>query len=92
MFITIMGKRWKLRFCRMTHEGECDSPEHTGKEIRINRKLRGRDRLECLIHEMLHAGNWHHRSEEAVTQEAHDLATILWRLGYRGADGKALDD
>jgi hypothetical protein len=81
--ITILGKRWRLRFCRIKDDGECDAPEKKGKEIRINSRLRGQEKLETLIHELLHAGNWFHRSEEAVTQEARDMARVLWKLNYR---------
>lgn len=83
MVITILGKRWRLRFCRIKDDGECDPPDKPGKEIRINSRLRGLDKLEAIVHEALHAGNWLHRSEEAVTQEAHDMARVLWKLNYR---------
>jgi hypothetical protein len=87
VIVTILGKRWRLRFCRMaSDDGQCDDPRTPGKEIRINVSLRGRARLETVIHEMLHAGNWLHRSEEAVDEEARDMSRILWRLGYRLPD------
>jgi hypothetical protein len=44
--------------------------------------LQGRRRLDTEIHEFLHFANPDH-SEDAVTQQASDLAKILWALGYR---------
>lgn len=38
--------------------------------------------LETIIHETLHACNWH-ASEELVETTARDIARFLWRLGYR---------
>jgi hypothetical protein len=34
MRVTIRGKHWKLRFCRMQARGECDAPRIRNKEIR----------------------------------------------------------
>ena len=87
--VTILGKRWRFRFTpfaapkgKRPHHGECDHPEKKRKEIRINSDLRGRARLEAIIHECRHAASWH-VDEEFIEREAHDLARILWDLGYR---------
>lgn len=84
MRVTILKKRWTLRFTRLPKgtDGECDPPETTGKEIRIQQPLDEKNQLETVIHEALHASDWH-RSEEWVEEVARDLARILWRLGYR---------
>ena len=89
MIVTILGKRWQLKFCRIKAQpnerpdhGQCDHPGKVGKQIRINSVLDGRQELEAVIHECRHAADWA-QSEEYVEQEAHDLSVILWRLGYR---------
>lgn len=83
MLLKIMGKMWRLRFCRLrTNRGECDAPTQPGKEIRVSDQLAGQERLEVLIHEMLHSADWH-KSEEWIDQVAKDLARNLTRLGYR---------
>ena len=84
MHVTILGKRWKLRFTKLPRrtDGECDSPDDTGKEIRIRKTLGEADTLETIIHEALHAADWH-KDEAWVEQVAADVARILWKLGYR---------
>ena len=86
MRITILAKRWNLRFApNMADRGDCDSPDCKQKGIRVLSTLKGEERLEVLIHEMLHAAGWH-IDEEFVEQFAHDCARTLWRLGYRNTD------
>ena len=55
---------------------------HEESKILISMKLKGRRRLDTEIHEYLHLCN-PLMSEEAVTQQASDLAKILWSLSYR---------
>jgi hypothetical protein len=85
MRITILGKRWLLCFVpwidAKRSRGECDDPTTPNKEIRVLDKLKGEERLEVLIHEQLHAANWH-IDEQFVTQFAQDLARNLTKLGY----------
>lgn len=82
--ITIRGRRYRLIYARLPHDadGICDAPDTEGKRIRIRRSLRGRRELDTLIHEMLHAAMWD-LDESAVHDTAHDIAAVLWRLGYR---------
>ena len=88
--ITIRGKRYLLRFCNLKARGDCDGPHVKNKQIRVRQTLRGEERLEVIIHEILHAGHWD-MSEEAVHEFAVDLARILYRrLGYR--DGEEKED
>ncbi len=93
--VTILGKRWRLLFKRMKGHGLCHHPEKPFKEIHINSSLRGRDCLEAITHEYLHATAHDLLSEEWVEEAAHDLARILWRLGYRrekeNGSNKSLD-
>ena len=64
--------------------GICDHPENKGLPcIRITNGFRPtQGTLELLIHEALHACNWH-ASEDKVEMTARDIARFLWRLGYR---------
>ena len=85
MVITVRGKRWRL-ICGGIRRGAaycgvCDPPDATDKKIRICGRLRGKDRLEVVIHEVLHAGLWD-LDEPAVRELATDMARTLTRLGY----------
>lgn len=65
--------------------GDCDPPNKPNKQIRVDSRLKDQEELEIIIHELLHAGYWI-VDEEHIAQTAHDLARILWRLGYRKDD------
>lgn len=83
MRLSILGKRWWLRFLPRLDRarGECDDPSTPNKEIRIRDGLKGEQRLEVIIHEHLHAAAWH-VDEKFVKQFAEDLARNLTKLGY----------
>ena len=79
----IGGKRWDLSFTRLTaNRGDCEGPHVPNKRIRVDSSLDGEEKLEVILHECLHAADWK-ASEEYIEQTAIDLASILWRLGYR---------
>lgn len=83
MRVTVMNRYWRLRFARLLfHRGDCDPPTRAKKEIRVDPRLQGEERLEVLLHEMVHAAGWH-IDETFVEQFAADAARALWRLGYR---------
>jgi hypothetical protein len=83
MRVKILNRMWNLRFApNMANRGDCDPPEKPGKEIRISSRLRGEERLEVLIHELVHTASWH-IDEGFAEQYARDVARVLWRLGYR---------
>jgi hypothetical protein len=86
--ITVLGKRWRLKFVPRAvvghrRDGTCDSPKDKNKTIHIAQSLKGERLLDVLIHEMLHAADWH-KDEEWISTVASDMARALWRLGYRG--------
>lgn len=87
MLVTILKKRWRLRFVRISDDkhGDIDSPTTPNKEIRIQSNLDSRARLEALIHEMLHAADWS-KDEEWVHYTAADIARELTKLGYRDGE------
>ena len=78
---TFRGKRW--RFLWETVRGNAVGyAERPGQTIQIDPRYCGRELLETIIHESLHACLWD-LDEEAVTMTARDIARLLWRLGYR---------
>lgn len=84
MIITILGKRWKLKRPRSLQGGEmgyCQAPDTPDKSIGVLASLRGEQELETLLHEMLHAADWH-KDEEWIERVAADIARALTRLGY----------
>ncbi len=87
MQLNVLGKRWRLRFVPNlgTNRGDCDPPNQRAKEIRVAAGLRGEERLEVLIHELVHAAGWH-IDEGFVERFAADAARVLWRLGYRDSN------
>jgi len=68
--------------------GLCCYPETEDKEksITINPKLRGRERMDVIIHESLHAefpSLKKMEEEEWVDNVATNISKLLWRMGYR---------
>jgi hypothetical protein len=83
MRVKILGKYWTIRFVPLrVNRGEADYHHPGGKEIRVDSRLKGEERLECVIHELTHCAGWH-IDEEFVEEFAEDVARVLWRLGYR---------
>jgi hypothetical protein len=85
---TLSGLRWLLRFTRLRGgaDGWAYLPDPkrpcSQRKILIDARLRGRRRLEVIVHECLHALN-PTASEEHITESANDLTRVLWALGYR---------
>ena len=81
------GKRWLLVReiipKHLNRNGDCDHPEAKNKTCRVDSRLKGKKELEIFIHEARHAENYKMYSEDYVTEVSHDLANLLWRLGYR---------
>lgn len=85
MRVRILGKVWEFAFDPSIHRdyhGFCDRPTTPNKRIRVRSTLRGQEQLATILHEMLHAADWH-KDEEWVETVAEDLARALWRMGYR---------
>lgn len=93
MQITILGKRWELKFLdgrKMPDAlGACEPPDSPRKEIRVRKNLQGVEMLDTLIHEMLHSADWTKDEHDWIQPVAEDIARTLWKLGYRrkGHDG-----
>ncbi len=94
MRIRILGKYWTFRFVPNLgkNHGTCGHPESPEKQIRVEQGLRGEALLEVVIHEVLHAANWH-LDEEFVTEFASDVARILRhkQIWKRITDGEGKD-
>ncbi len=85
--VSIAGRKWRVRLVparEMPRDalGDCDHPPGRHPTIRIRRNLPQRDLLDTAIHEVLHA-SLPALSEEAVTETAHDIARVLFSLGWR---------
>lgn len=86
----LAGKVWPVKFTRLrgnavgwTYYADTQHPG-TQEKILLDERayLKGRSGLELLIHELLHALNPSF-SEEAVTEQAADIARVLWALRWR---------
>jgi len=92
LIATLLGKRYRISFEHPVVangkivDGSCDPPNCRNKTIHVDSNLTGARRMEILIHEMLHACDWH-KDESWVETAAQDISRVLWRLGYRGDDG-----
>jgi hypothetical protein len=62
--------------------GKCDAPDRTKKKILIPLKDNSCVGLETSVHEAIHAA-FYLIDEETVECAGHDIATFLWRLGWR---------
>lgn len=86
MHLTILGRRWRFEWFRRRRNGpvwgECDPPDAPGKTIRVAYNQPEKELLDTVIHEVMHAADWH-RTEEWVGEFGTDLSNALWRLGYR---------
>lgn len=86
----LAGKVWPVKFTRLrgsavgwTYHPDSKNPD-TPERILIDEQAykRGRSGLELLVHELLHALN-PQLSEESVTEQAADIARVLWALKWR---------
>ena len=87
MYVTIMGKRYRLLLVapsKMPRDasGTCNAPHDTSKTIKIENGLPEQDSLRVAIHEIWHAADWH-KDEAYIDRASTDMARILWRLGWR---------
>ena len=98
MTLQVVKHKFSSGKFKILHEeihGLCCHPESDGteKSITISPKLKGRKRLDVIIHESLHAEFPTLRKrlfskkgadeEEWVDAAASNIAKLLWRMGYR---------
>jgi hypothetical protein len=84
MRVRVGGRYYNLQFVRIKTDawGYCDPPTKPCKRILIHKPLGSKHRLEILIHEMLHALQWH-IDEKHIAEAARDIANVLDKVGYR---------
>lgn len=77
---TIRDQVWRVEFANIGDFGHCEygSCRRT-RRIRLSPSQSDADLLDTVIHEMIHAQDWD-LSEEAVTQRATEIATVLQRV------------
>ncbi len=81
----ILGKLWTIEDGARLPDGvygDCDPPDRPRRKIRLRAGMSEKRHLEVLVHECLHAADWH-KDELWVSEVARDLAVILWKMGYR---------
>jgi hypothetical protein len=84
---SLCWKRWRLLWVERNELpkgrfGDCDPPHVPNKAIRVRKNLPEEVELEALLHEGLHACDWH-KDEEWVGQAAGDLARFVYAQGWR---------
>ena len=83
--VKIDGKRWLLRFTRLTGDAAGWTFFDNAKRPRIliDEQLRGGTKLETILHELAHAVLGPTISEESITELAKVQRRVLMNLGYR---------
>lgn len=89
--IRLGGKVWRVRFV-LSKEipadrwADCSHPDEQDRGIRIRNSIKGKDRLETILHEALH-GIYPDEDEKTISRSGRELAQLLWRCGYRRIEG-----
>ena len=86
------GKKYKIKFvpnsimAKTNADADCDHPNSKHKVIRLVKNgLSEKRALEIAIHEAIHACFWL-LDDEGVETASEDIASFLWRMGYRKED------
>lgn len=81
MRIYLNNEAWRLKFCAVPPDiyGDCD---YAKKIVRISKKLIGQDKLDLLLHELIHA-RFPDLQETSVSEFASELAGIIHAIGFR---------
>ena len=75
----------------MDYHGFAEVPRQPSSDelcIWINPRLKGKTRLETIVHECIHA-EFPDMSEDQVESAGTNIGRLLWRLGYRQEDKKS---
>lgn len=98
MKFKMLGRWWRLESVARLSDtkdyhvvGQSDQTPGQPRVVKILTRLRGQDRLETTLHELVHTASWP-LDETFVEQFAVDAARVLWRLGYRNIDEVARDE
>lgn len=71
------------------YDGQTTDPKGPSPLLWVKPALKGKEELETILHEALHACYWD-LDEEAVGETAQDVAALLWQMGYRKTRKKAV--
>lgn len=86
MQITVLGRTWRFQWMRRYRTkagvvvGKCDPPDKPDRTLKLAKGLKGADLAEELLHEMIHAAQWH-VTEEFVREFAADYRRAAEQLG-----------
>lgn len=82
MRIRVLGKSWDFSFKTLPFMGKdwglCSPPHIKRKWIHVLDTLRGRDALDTVAHELLHAAAWDVLKEEFVDTLARDISKVIF--------------
>ena len=76
-FVNRLGKKGK------GDDGDCQPPGTENRTIRIRRGQKPQAELDTILHELMHAADWHKDEDSWVAHLAEVIADTLWKLGYR---------
>ena len=79
--VILGGRPWTLHRANLP-KSEYGRAHIDDRLIEVDHRIRGRLELDTLIHEMLHAV-YPFLAEDPVNDSASEIASILWKLGYR---------
>jgi hypothetical protein len=75
----IRGTQYAIKQVRMKNRGSCDCPKIENPTIKIKKSLGEVEKLEVLIHEILHACFWD-MDEQAIDESAVSISEIIIKL------------
>ena len=75
----------RIRFRKLGKEKAYGLAHVSARLVELDPNQRGFDLLDSAIHEIMHI-QIPDLSEEAVTNNATEMADLLWKLGYRMTD------
>ena len=79
--VVLGGDHWTLLRTNL-RKGLYGETHHDERLIEVDHRIRGRIELDTIIHECLHAVYpWLH--EDSINQPSSEIASILWKMGYR---------
>lgn len=85
-----MAKSFKIREVKLGRERAWGQAHDDEQLIEIDPRLKGRKKMEVIIHEAVHLLN-PEMSEEEVIRQSQKICLTLWKLHYRQVDNKLGD-
>lgn len=82
-----MGKSFKVVEAKLGRNKAYGLAHYDDNTIEIDSRLKGRKRLEIVLHECLHLLNAD-MTEEEVIRQSKKICLTLWKLNYRCVDNE----